>query len=151
MNSSTFLSCSSDSSAPATGSGMASPHALRRGEAIISGKQGSAELAARVKDPEARDIGRAVGALHGLERLHAARLLAVGELRFAQAQLRVLGTPEAALLDALLDHPEALLALAFVDVLEAELHEVVAVRGSRGVLLVLGARLLHLGEALGDV
>src|SRR2546423_7439730 len=105
MNSSTFRSCSCDSSAPAKGSGIPFP---QRGQVTSS-----TPSRASVQDPQPSDIRSAVVALHRPERLHAARLLAGVDLRLAQAQLGVLGTLEAALLDALLDEGEPLFGLAF--------------------------------------
>ena len=52
-----------------------------------------------------------------------------------------LGMLEPALLDALLDQGEALVGLAFVDIVRADLHQVGAVLGVVGVRLVLLARL----------
>src|SRR5258706_12823334 len=125
MNSSTFWSCSCESSA-VTGSG------------------------ARVQYPEPRDVGGAVAALHVLQRLRALGPMPGVDLRLAEEQLRVLGALEPALLYALLDKRQALSGLALVDVVHAELHEVVAVFRGERFLLVLGAVLLRLGEALGD-
>src|SRR6185437_4665273 len=89
----------------------------------------------RLEDPEPGEVGGAVGALHALQRGHGGVLLAGVELRLAEAQLRVLGALEAALLDALLDEGEALVGLPLVDVLQADAHEVVAGLGGLRVLL----------------
>src|SRR6516162_7143587 len=77
-----------------------------------------------LEDPEPGDVGGAVGAFHGLQRGHGGVLLARVELGLAETELGVVGTLEAALLDALLDERESLVGLAFVDVLEADLHQV---------------------------
>src|SRR6187549_1222735 len=79
------------------------------------------QLRAGVQDPEARHVGGAVRALHVPERGDAGVLLARVELRFAEAQLRIVGTLQAALLDALLHERDALVRLAFVDVVLADL------------------------------
>src|SRR5258708_28179917 len=146
MNSSTFLSCSSDSSPPVSGSAIASPRALSRGWRQLWGQTAIHALRACVQDPKPRDVGRAVVALDLAQRLHALRLVAGIDLRFAQAQLRVLGALQAALLDALLDEREALVGTALVDIVEADLHQVVAVLGRQRVRLVLVAVLLRLGR-----
>src|SRR5512143_2063210 len=62
---------------------------------------------ARLEHPQAREVRGAVVAVHALERLHGAVPVAGVELRLAEAQLRVLGALEPALLDALLDEREA--------------------------------------------
>src|SRR5215831_17811672 len=53
--------------------------------------------AARVERPEAREVGGAVGALHGLESRLRLRLVARGELGDAEMELGILGSLEAAL------------------------------------------------------
>src|SRR6266852_3896815 len=123
MNSSTLSSCSCDSSAPANGSGISPPVSTPpKPESSVP------RLRARVQHPEPRDVGGAVLAADGLQRLHGALFVARQELRLAEAQLRVLGSPETALLDPLLHERQALVGLALVHIVHAELHEVVAAR-----------------------
>src|SRR5712692_6117921 len=107
-------------------------------------------LRARVQHPEPRDVGGAVLAADGLQRLHGALFVARQELRLAEAQLRVLGSPETALLDPLLHERQALVGLALVHIVHAELHEVVAARRGERLALVLRALLLRAGDALLD-
>src|SRR5260370_22868974 len=80
-------------------------------------------LSARVQYAEARDVGGAVLAADGPQRLHGGLLVAREEQRLAERKLRVLGTPEAALLDPLLHERQALVGLALVHIVHAELHE----------------------------
>src|SRR4051812_3951384 len=97
MNSSTFLSCSCDSSPPVKGSGIAaSPRArVRRCEDYQM-------LGASMQRKQARHVCGAIVALHVAKGLDAGSALARLDLRFAQAQLRVLRALQPALLDALL-------------------------------------------------
>src|SRR5205814_7079972 len=119
--SSTFLSCSSVSSPVVLSVSCMAPL-----------PKSHYDLPARVERPEPREIGGAVVALHRLERLHAARLLARVDLGIAEGELGVLRALETALLDALLHEVDALVGLAFEGVVQADLHEVVAfLRGER--------------------
>src|SRR5690348_11901841 len=104
-----------------------------------------AALRARLERPQPSEVGRAVASLHFAERLHGALLLPGAHLRFAQQQLRIVGAAQAAFLDALLDEGDALARVAFVDVIQAHAHEVVAVLGRESVGFILGAVLLALG------
>src|SRR5438270_3811359 len=144
MNSSTFSSCSCDSSAPASGSGIYPPVLSPKPESSVP------RLRARVQHPEARDVGGAVVSRDGLERLHGALPLARHELRLAERELRVLGTLEAAFLDALLDERQALVRLALVDVVHAELHQLLAARRRERLALVLRPVVLGGRHALVD-
>src|SRR5688572_11500103 len=107
-----------------------------------------ARLRARVQDPESGDVGGAVGALDASERLDAARTLARMHLGVAEGELGIFRALEAALLDALVDELQALVGLALEDIVHADAHEVVAILGGEGLLLLLGAVLLRLVEAL---
>src|SRR4051812_40705969 len=93
----------------------------------------------RVQDPEPCDVRRAVAALHGAQRGNALLLLAGLQLRLAQAQLRVLGALQPALLDALLDERQSLRSVTLVHVVEPDLDELVSVFRRERFLLVLGA------------
>src|SRR5436190_6316737 len=108
-------------------------------------KPGAVRLAlcARVQDPQARHVGRAVGPFHFAQDLDALLLAAGIEKRLAVAQLRVLGALEAALLDPGVDERQALGGVALVDVGESEGHLRVAILGRLGLLLFLRARLLR--------
>src|SRR3954470_14130329 len=147
MNSSTLRCWSSDSSAGFTYSGIAPPPRY----AAILEDEGAPEtkkpgrsrafdrcdrLRSRVQDPEARDVGRAVVAFHFAQRAHGGILAARLQLRLAQAELRVFGALQAALLQALVDQLEALVGLAFVHVVEADLDEVAAILRGKRFLLV---------------
>src|SRR5437762_12807553 len=84
---------------------------------VRSGESGSA---AETDQPEPRQRGRAVGALHGLEHLQRLRVLTGDVIGVAELQLGVVRAPEAAAhLDALLHHGQALLAFAVRHQVEA--------------------------------